>query len=727
MGWSSWNYFHCGVTETDVMRMADVMATNGMKDAGYQYINIDDCWALYRDTNGVVVADTNSFPSGIKALADYVHSRGLKFGLYTDRGSATCAGRPGSYGYENLDALTYASWGVDYVKEDACNSVDDAYSDYTRMSAALASCGRPIVFSLCNGPFAPWMPVVGNLWRTTGDLQSSFDSVLSNLDDNSNSAFAAGPGQWNDPDMMVVGLGMSDTEDQAHFSMWCIAAAPLIAGNNLTNMSQATLATLTNPEVIAVDQDPAGVQGTRVSSVAGPGGNLEVWCKPLGTDLTTKVVALFNRSSTNASIIVNWSDILLQPGNATVRDLWARTDLGTFVDAYSAVVPTHGVKLLKIVGTGIVGPVYGTPSASFTATPLLGVAPLTVTFADASTGTISNWYWYFGDGNSANATTNSMSYTYETAGTYSIMEVVTSPGGLGFSMRTNYITVLAPPLLEGLTNYWKFDEDAGTITTDSVGLANGTLLNIPPSGWVPGKYGSALSFNGTDASVVLPSSVNFTNTFTVAAWIYPRNAGGIGSFISVQSSFLASGFRFFIDGDSLYLQGETTTGYQSAALGIGAIQNGNWYHVAVTYDNSTITAYVNGVLAGSASWGGNMIMNPGASSHIGTEGGYFFNGIIDEVMLFTRPLAPSEIALLYQGAYRLPTPVISLGLTGSNAVVSFTTVSSATYEVDCRSDMITGTWMVLTNGIPGTGGTLSNTDIGAVTQSRRYYRVVAHY
>ncbi len=268
--------------------------------------------------------------------------------------------------------------------------------------------------------------------------------MVSNLDGNTNSASAAGPGGWNDPDMLEVGNGgMSNTEDQAQFSLWCVVAAPLIAGNNLTNMSQAALDTLTNPEVIAVDQDPAGVQGTRVTSAPGVGGNLEVWCKPLGTDLTAKAVALFNRSSTNASITVNWCDISLQPGNATVRDLWARTDLGTFVNGYSAVVPTHGAELLKIIGTGSVSPTP--PSASFTAAPTNGAIPLTVTFADTSTCSISNWFWSFGDGNTTNATTKSMGHIYSTTGTYSVAETVTGPGGSSTATRANYITVSLPP------------------------------------------------------------------------------------------------------------------------------------------------------------------------------------------------------------------------------------------------------------------------------------------
>ncbi|HXJ39898.1 MAG TPA: LamG-like jellyroll fold domain-containing protein, partial [Bryobacteraceae bacterium] len=285
-------------------------------------------------------------------------------------------------------------------------------------------------------------------------------------------------------------------------------------------------------------------------------------------------------------------------------------------------------------------------------------------------------------------------------------------------------------LLDKLANYWKFDANAGTIAADSAGLASGTLSNFPPVGaWVPGRYGSALNFNGVSSFVGLPSSVlSFTNNFTVAAWLYPRNASGAGAFISVRSVYQSNGFRFFIYNNSVFVQGQTTAGWQGATFDSGAIQNGNWYHVAAVYDNSTILVYVNGVYVGSAYWGGDMIMNPNAVSRIGTEGGYYFNGIIDEVMHFTRTLGPSEIALLYQGVYQLPTPAItSLKLTGSNAVVSFTTVTSATYEVDYRGDLNTGLWLSLTNGVRGTGGVLSNTDFGAASQSKRYYRVVAHY
>ncbi|MGH7991920.1 MAG: glycoside hydrolase family 27 protein, partial [Limisphaerales bacterium] len=252
MGWNSWNHFGCNIDESLIKSEADAMATNGMEAAGYQYINIDDCWQTNRDTNGVIVADPTKFPSGIKALADYVHSKGLKLGIYSDHGTATCQGKPGSYGDEYLDVLTYASWGVDYLKYDNCNVPpgDSTNADDARMANALREGGRPIVFSLCDWSFSSWMPDCGNLWRTTADIQDTFSSFVANLAGDSPMAFVAGPGRWNDPDMLEVGNGgLTTTQDQSQFSLWCILAAPLITGNDLTSMSPQTLATLTNAEV----------------------------------------------------------------------------------------------------------------------------------------------------------------------------------------------------------------------------------------------------------------------------------------------------------------------------------------------------------------------------------------------------------------------------------------------------------------------------------------------
>ena len=358
MGWNSWNKFACGIDETIVRAEADAMATNGMKAAGYQFINIDDCWQTSRDSNGVIVADPSTIPSGIKALADYVHSRGLKLGVYSDHGTATCQGRPGGFGYEYLDALTYASWGVDYLKYDNCNNPpgDNTQLDYFHICDALLKCGRPITFSICAQAYASWDPELGNLWRSTDDINDSYARMLVNLAGNEPPAYFAGPGRWNDPDMLEVGNGgMTATEYQTHFSLWCIVAAPLITGNDLTSMSAQTEAILTNAEAIAVDQDPAGEQG-----ISTAGTTLQVWCKPLGADFTNKAVALFNNTTTTQSITVTWTNLGLQSGPATVRDLWAHANLGTFANSFNTNVPSHGTVLLDVTGIAPNVPALGT-------------------------------------------------------------------------------------------------------------------------------------------------------------------------------------------------------------------------------------------------------------------------------------------------------------------------------------------------------------------------------
>jgi alpha-galactosidase len=365
MGWNSWNKFGCNVNESIIKQEADAMASNGMKAAGYQYINIDDCWESHsRDSSGNLVADPNKFPDGIKALATYVHGKGLKLGIYNDAGTATCAGYPGFEGHEQQDANIYASWGIDYIKVDWCNTTGlDPQTQYTKISNALQATGRPIVLSLCSwGNGSPWLwgASIANLWRTTGDISDNWSSMLSNFDSNSTHASYAKPGGWNDPDMLEVGNGgMSTAEDQAHFSLWAISAAPLITGNDLANMSSTTASILTNSEVIAVDQDSAGVQGTKV---ADNGAGQQVWAKRLSGNGNV-AVALLNRGSSTSNITVNWSSIGLS-GNASVRDLWAHADRGTFTNSYTASVPSHSVVMLKITaGSGGSTPTP-TPTAS---------------------------------------------------------------------------------------------------------------------------------------------------------------------------------------------------------------------------------------------------------------------------------------------------------------------------------------------------------------------------
>lgn len=351
MGWNTWNHFACNYTASTLEQEADALVSSGLKAAGYQYVTIDDCWASARDRNGTIVANPEKFPNGIKAVADYVHHDGLKLGLYTDAGVKTCEGLPGSYGHEQQDASTYASWGIDYVKEDWCYASDlDPRTQYTLMRDALLATGRPIVFSLCDwGTDAPWLwgPTTGNLWRTTDDIADNWESFLFNLDNSSQYASSAAPGAWNDPDMLEVGNGgMTKLEDQAEFSMWAMMAAPLIASNDLMHMPATTRAILTNREVIAVDQDALGIQGNKV---ADSGTGLQVWSKSLrGGSTNVRAVALFNRSSAAANITVHWSSIGLPATRASVRNLWTHNDAGSFDGSYTANVPSHGVVMLRI-------------------------------------------------------------------------------------------------------------------------------------------------------------------------------------------------------------------------------------------------------------------------------------------------------------------------------------------------------------------------------------------
>jgi alpha-galactosidase len=352
MGWNTWNRFGCDVSEQLVKQTADAMVKSGMRSAGYQFLIVDDCWQVARDTAGNLVADSTRFPSGMKSLAAYVHKKGLGFGIYTDAGSQTCQGRPGSLGHEEQDARTFAAWGVDYVKEDWCHAEGlSAPVQYAKFRDAIRFSGRKMVFSICEwGSTRPWnwAPWIGNLWRTTEDIQDTWASMLSNLDSSARYADVAGPGAWNDPDMLEIGNGgMTDEEYRAHFSLWAIMAAPLIAGNDVREMSAATRDILTNREVIAVDQDELGIQGKRVAETA-PG--LEIWTRQLKGGAAA--VVLFNRTGTESTIAVEWTQLGLSAGRAGVRDLWAHTDRGQISDRFSAEVPAHGVVMLRVTQPG---------------------------------------------------------------------------------------------------------------------------------------------------------------------------------------------------------------------------------------------------------------------------------------------------------------------------------------------------------------------------------------
>ncbi|NUR01446.1 MAG: alpha-galactosidase [Streptomyces sp.] len=352
MGFNNWNSTHCRAefNESMVKGIADIFVEKGLKDAGYQYVNLDDCWALpARDADGKLVPDPARFPNGIKAVADYVHAKGLKLGIYTSAGTKTCnsAGFPGALGHEYSDARQFADWGVDYVKYDNCNNQGvDAKVRYTTMRDALKATGRPIVYSICewgqNKPWE-WAADVGHLWRTTGDISDNWGSMLSILKQNLPLAPYAGPGHWNDPDMLEVGNGgMTDTEYRSHFSMWSIMAAPLLIGSDLRKASQATLDILDNKEVVAVDQDPLGKQGTVVSSQGGR------WVVAKEMKDGSRAVALFNESGTAQHISTTAKAVGLPAADAyTLRDLWQHKSYNT-AGTISATVPAHGTVLVRV-------------------------------------------------------------------------------------------------------------------------------------------------------------------------------------------------------------------------------------------------------------------------------------------------------------------------------------------------------------------------------------------
>ncbi len=359
MGWNSWNHFAEKVTDADVRASADIIVSSGMRDAGYIYVNIDDAWQGERDAQGVLHPNSK-FPD-MKALADYVHSKGLKIGIYSGPGPKTCGGYVGSYQHEEQDAKMYAEWGFDYLKYDLCSMNDvlkkESNGDaakyfelekaaYEKMHKALVATGRPIVFSLCQYGFQnvwEWGPSVGgNLWRTTGDISDNYDRMSVIGFQQSGLGKYAGPGHWNDPDMLEIGNGgMNHNEYITHMTLWAVLAAPLLAGNDLSKMTDDAKSILLNKSVIAVDQDKLGKQGYRVSEV----GPLEIWEKPLSGG--AKAVALFNRGESTSPITLELKAVGFG-GGAKLHDLWSDQDVAANGGSYTAQVPSHGAVLLKI-------------------------------------------------------------------------------------------------------------------------------------------------------------------------------------------------------------------------------------------------------------------------------------------------------------------------------------------------------------------------------------------
>ena len=363
MGWNSWNKFGCNVSEKLIKEMADAMVENGMLKAGYNYIVIDDCWQVARDSVGNIIPDPERFPSGMKELANYIHSKGLKFGIYSCAGSLTCQSRPGSRGYQFQDARSYAGWGVDYLKYDWCSDEgQNPKAAYKTMSDALKGCKRPIVFSICEwGEGKPWEwgNGIGHLWRTTADIrdcyQCTFDwgglGVVDIIDKQAELQKYAGPGHWNDPDMLEVGNGgMTEDEYKTHFSMWSMLAAPLMAGNDLRKMDKSTKEILTNGDVIAVNQDSLGQQATKFMDM----GEYEIWAKPLSNKEVA--VCFMNRTNQVWKLDYSWqkqtmyfaTEVNVHKKVYTVYDLWEHKVIGKTSEKLIKEVPPHGVVMVRL-------------------------------------------------------------------------------------------------------------------------------------------------------------------------------------------------------------------------------------------------------------------------------------------------------------------------------------------------------------------------------------------
>jgi alpha-galactosidase len=483
MGFNDWNAFGCDVSEQLIEETADFFVASGMKDAGYEYVNIDDCWMTHeRDAQGRLVADPAKFPDGIDGTADYVHSLGLKLGIYEDAGTATCAGFPGSLGHEQIDAQTFADWGVDYLKYDNCNNAGSTTKEqyiarYSAMRDALAATGRPIVYSVCewgvNEPWT-WAGDVGNLWRTTGDISDNWNSLKSIVDQNAPLADAAKPGAWNDPDMLEIGNGgMTDAEYRSHFSLWAIMAAPLLAGTDLREATDATMAIYLNEDVIAVDQDALGVQG----SVVKTDGARRVFAKPLANG--DVAVALFNAGDAAATMSATAAQVGLGKAPAYgLKDLWSKRVTET-AGNITAAVPAHGTVMYRVSArrdwasvapaTALSvsmppaypgGPVIAKPgSASAATTTLTNTGRMPITDARLTLSAPAGW--------SVSATSATTRSQLGTDGSFGAQWSVTPPAGTAPGSYT-------------LTATARYAWDDGTQSDSATGALQVLVPNAPP-------------------------------------------------------------------------------------------------------------------------------------------------------------------------------------------------------------------------------------------------------
>jgi alpha-galactosidase len=490
MGFNDWNAFGCNVSGQLIEQTALAMHNNGMQAAGYQYVNIDDCWPeKQRDANGNLVPDPVKFPDGIKGVAGYVHALGMKLGIYEDAGTATCAGYPGSLGHEKQDAATFASWGVDYLKYDNCNNAGSTTTQqyiqrYSAMRDALAATGRPILYSLCewgvNQPWT-WGADVGNMWRTTGDISDSFGSMVSNFTQNVQLYKSAHPGAWNDPDMLEIGNGgMTTAEQQAEFSLWSEMAAPLIAGTDVRHASPATLSIYTNKAVVAVDQDPLGQQGVPVVQSAGHW----VLTKPLANG--DRAVVLFNQDSTPAAISASAAQVgLTAPRQGQhayqLTDLWTGKRYET-AGTIAASVPAHSAVMFRVHPTS-------QPDA----------APLVVTSPGGAAGT-----WLQG-GQPADARATVTNYGVAAAAHVRVGWSQVPPGWQVTSAGSNPATTALPPG-RSASYAWTVTPPT-TSTSEPIATVQPTLntsWTAAAAGGEPAQWPVAVPFNVVYSPVQAP-------------------------------------------------------------------------------------------------------------------------------------------------------------------------------------------------------------------------------
>jgi alpha-galactosidase len=478
MGFNDWNAYGCNVSESLIKSTALAIHNDGMQAAGYQYVNIDDCWMTSsRNSAGQLVADPNKFPDGISGTAAYVHSLGLKLGIYEDAGTKTCAGYPGSLGHESTDADTFASWGVDYLKYDNCNNQGiSAQTRYTTMRDALAATGHPILFSLCDWGQEnvwTWGANVGNSWRTTGDINASFGSMLSIFHSNVGLASYAGPGHWNDPDMLEVGNGMSATEDRSEFSLWAEMAAPLISGTNIANASSTTLSILTNKNIVAIDQDSLGKQGTEVSASNG----LDVLAKPLSNG--DVAVALFNETGSTATIATTATAIgKTGTSGYTLTDQWTGATSTTSA-TISATVPAHGTVVYRVAGgsssgAGNTGALHAVGAGKCLDDPNSTTAPGTQQqIWDCNGGSSQTW-----------THTSSNQLTLTVGGTTLCLGADDNQTARGAAARTSSCD-------GGANQRWQLDSD-GTVT----GVQSGLCLDVTGASTADGAMVELWTCNG---------------------------------------------------------------------------------------------------------------------------------------------------------------------------------------------------------------------------------------